>query len=142
MAVLRKQSHETFFGTAAEMALFTDCHQGDKFTQTDTGAEYTYSGTAWFSSKQTLTHAAVTVGAATTAALAANANRKYALLINDSDTAIYIKFHAAAVANQGIRLNASGGSYEMSAQQGNLDTRAINAISTGAGKVLLVAEGV
>lgn len=142
MAVQRKQSHETFFGTAAEMALFTDCHQGDKFTQTDTGAEYTYSGSAWFSSKQTLAHTAVTVGAATTAILAANAARKYALIINDSDTVIYLKIGAAAVLNEGIRLNAQGGSYEMSAQYGNLDTRAINAISSVAGKVLLVTEGV
>ena len=142
MAVLRKQSHETFFGTAAEMALFTDCHQGDRYTQTDTGAEYIYSGSAWFSSKQTLTHTAATIGATTGVALAANANRKYALLVNDSDSVIYIKFHAAAVASEGIRINANGGSYEMSAQNGNLDVRAINAISTAAGKVLLVTEGV
>lgn len=90
----------------------------------------------------TITHTAATIGATTGVALAANANRKYALLVNDSDSVIYIKFHAAAVANEGIRLNASGGSYEISAQQGNLDVRAINAISSGAGKVLLVTEGV
>ena len=142
MAVARKQSHETFFGTAAEMALFTDCHQGDKFTQTDTGAEYTYSGTAWFSSKQTLTHTAVTVGASTSSALAANASRKYALLVNDSDAVIYLKIGAAAVASEGIRINPNGGSYEMAPAYGNLDTRVVNAISSGAGKVLLVTEGV
>lgn len=99
-------------------------------------------GTVGINGTATITHTAATIGATTGVALAANANRKYALLINDSDTAIYIKFHAAAVANQGIRINASGGSYEMSAQQGNLDVRAINAISTAAGKVLLVAEGI
>lgn len=87
-----------------------------------------------------LTHTAPAIGVATTAVLAANANRKSALLVNDSDSVIYIKIGAAAVLNQGIRLNANGGSYEMSAINGNLDTRAINGISSGAGKVLLVTE--
>ncbi len=142
MAVQRKQSHETFFGTAVEMAAFTDCHQGDRFIQTNTGAEYTYSGTAWFASKQVLTHTTVTAGVASGAALAANTSRKYVLLVNDSDAVIYLKIGAAAVLNAGIRLNANGGSYEMSAVYGNLDTRVINAISSAADKALLVTEGV
>ena len=61
--------------------------------------------------------------------------------MNDSDSAIYLMIGAAAVANQGIRINANGGAYEMSAANGNLDTRAINAISAIAGKILLVTEG-
>jgi hypothetical protein len=80
----------------------------------------------------------VTVGATSVAALAANTLRRWALLINDSDTAIYLMVGATAVANQGIRLNANGGAYEMSPNNGNLDTSAINAISTAAGKTLLV----
>lgn len=110
--------------------------------ETDTGAEFTFNGTAWTFPKQTLTHTAVTIGVASGVALAANANRKYALIINDSDATIYLKIGAAAVLNAGIRLNASGGSYEMSAAYGNLDTRVINAISSAADKVLLVTEGV
>lgn len=90
----------------------------------------------------TLTHTAPVIGASTTAALAANANRKYAVFINDSESVIYLKVGVAAVLNQGIRLEASGGSYEMSSLRGNLDTRAVNGISSGAGKVLLVTEGV
>jgi len=91
----------------------------------------------------TPTHSAVTVTSTTTQALAANANRKYALLINDSDTVIYIKLGAAAVANEGIRLNANGGSYEMSDLHGNLYAGAINAIHGSTGnKTLLVTEGV
>jgi len=91
----------------------------------------------------TPTHSAVTVTSTTTQALAANANRKYVLLVNDSDTAIYIKLGAAAVANEGIRLNANGGSYEMSNLGGNLYAGAINAIHGGSGnKTLLVTEGV
>jgi len=90
----------------------------------------------------TPTHTAVSIGAATTVVLAANANRLYALLINDSDAIIYIKLGASAVLNQGIRLNASGGSYEMGEKVGNLYLGAINGITAVAGKNLLVTEGV
>jgi hypothetical protein len=90
----------------------------------------------------TMTHTSVTAAVNTTAALAANANRKYALLVNDSDEVIYIKLGAAAVLNEGIRLNANGGGYEMSNSIGNLTTGAINCISTSGGKILLATEGV
>ena len=82
------------------------------------------------------------IGATTTEALASNANRLYALLENDSNETIYLKLGAAAVLNQGIRLNANGGSYEMSKLLGNLYTGAINAICATGGKTLLVLEGV
>jgi hypothetical protein len=91
----------------------------------------------------TPTHTAVNVATATTAIIAANANRKYLLLVNDSDTPIWIKLGANAVANQGIRINANGGSYEMSAKQGNLYLGAVNGIHASTGnKVMLVTEGV
>ena len=91
----------------------------------------------------TITHAAVGIGTSSEAALAANEDRLYALLINDSDTTIYIALGATAVANAGIRLNANGGSYEMSKQGGTLYAGAINAIHGGSGdKTLLVTEGV
>ena len=90
----------------------------------------------------TITHTHPTIGSTTTAALAANTSRRYALLENDSDEVIYVKIGAAAVLNQGIRINASGGSYEMSAEIGNLNTGAINAICASGSKVLLVVEGV
>lgn len=91
----------------------------------------------------TPTHTVATVTNATGAALGANANRLYALLVNDSDTTIYLKLGVAAAANQGIRLSANGGSYEMSKKAGNLYTGAINAIHAGSGsKALLVTEGV
>jgi hypothetical protein len=87
-------------------------------------------------------HTAPTIGNTTTAALAANTSRLYALFINDSDETIYLKLGAAAVLNAGIRLNANGGSYEMSAGQGNLYTGVVNGICTSGGKKLLVTEGV
>lgn len=90
----------------------------------------------------TPTHTAPSIAAATTEALAANADRLYALLVNDSVETIYIKLGAAAVLNQGIRLNANGGSYEMSREFGNLYVGAINGIGTSGAAVLLVTEGV
>jgi hypothetical protein len=88
----------------------------------------------------TPTHTAVTVAVGTTAALAANADRVYALFVNDADEAIYLKFGAAAAMNTGVRLNANGGSYEMSASLGNLYGGVVNAICASGGKVLLVLE--
>jgi len=76
------------------------------------------------------------------AVLAANTARLYALLINDSDTDIYLGIGVNAVVNTGIRLNALGGSYEMSKREGNLTTAAIYAIVAAGSKTLLVNEGV
>lgn len=91
----------------------------------------------------TAAHTTLSVTTTSQAALAANTTRLYALLVNDSDTTIYVKIGATAVANQGIRLNVNGGSYEMSKKLGNLNTGAINAIHGGTGnKVLLITEGV
>lgn len=90
----------------------------------------------------TLTHTTAAMGTSTAAVLAASSDRKYALIINDSDTVVYLKLGAAAVANEGIRLTASGGSFEMSPQIGNLDQRAINGIiGSGSGKVVVVSQG-
>jgi hypothetical protein len=91
----------------------------------------------------TATHTQPAITTATTVALAANANAKYRLFVNDSDTVIYLKIAVSAVLNQGIRLNAYGGSYEMSTMLGNLNTGVVNAIHGGSGnKALLVTEGV
>jgi hypothetical protein len=90
----------------------------------------------------TPTQAAITVGAATTIALVANVARLYALFVNDSDEEVYLMFGADAVLNEGIRLNANGGNYEMSKQFGNLYTGAVNCICTSGSKILLVTEGV
>ncbi len=89
----------------------------------------------------TPTPGTITVGVASGVALAANTSRTYALLVNDSDTDIYLKLGGTAVVNAGIRLNALGGSYEMSKQLGNLYTGVVNAICASASKTLLVTEG-
>ena len=89
---------------------------------------------------RTPTHTAATIGTASTLALAANANRESALFVNDSDETIYLSLNGSASLNAGIRLNANGGSYEMSKELGNLSTAAINAISTSGTKNLIVTE--
>ncbi|MCK5018853.1 MAG: hypothetical protein KAS32_17455 [Candidatus Peribacteraceae bacterium] len=90
----------------------------------------------------TPTHTQPVIAAGTTVALAANANRLYACLVNDGTEPIYIKLGVAAVMNQGIRLNAAGGSYEMSREIGNLYVGAINGICASGGMTLVVTEGV
>jgi len=89
----------------------------------------------------TVAHTAVTVLDSSTSVLAANADRKYALFVNDSDTVLYLKFGTASALNTGIRLNANGGSFEMSAGIGNLYKGTAAAISSVATKKLLVTEG-
>jgi hypothetical protein len=90
----------------------------------------------------THTHTVVTVGATTTTALAASARRRYALLINDSDETIYLSLDGTAAAlNDGIRLNANGGSYEMSERTGSIAQSIIYAICASGSKKLLVTEG-
>jgi len=90
----------------------------------------------------TATHTTATVTTATGVALAASGARRYALFINDSDTTVYLMIAASAVANQGIRLNPNGGSYEMSGELGNLNAAAVNAIHAGTGnKTLLGLQG-
>jgi len=67
-----------------------------------------------------------------------NPARRYCLLVNDSDSVAYIKLGVPAVANEGIRLNASGGSFEINAT--NLWAGEIYAVSTGASKKLMITE--
>lgn len=85
-------------------------------------------------------HTAVSCATTTTEALAANTSRISALLINDGATVIYMKIGEAAVLNQGIRLNASGGSYYMTAGDGNLDTEAVNCIVASGTETIMVTE--
>lgn len=89
----------------------------------------------------TPTHTAPVIGAATTLALAANADRLYACLFNDGTENIYLGLGVAAVMNIGVPI-VPGGSYEMSRELGNLYTGVINGICASGGMVLCVTEGV
>jgi len=67
-----------------------------------------------------------------------NLTRRSALFVNDSDSVCYLCLGSPAVANQGIRINASGGSYEITPF--NLFTGDVYAISTGVTKRLMITE--
>ncbi len=70
-----------------------------------------------------------------------NPNRQYALIVNDSDTVIYLFTTTTGptiVTLDGIRLNASGGSYEIS--KDNIITDQIWASSTGASKQINITH--
>ena len=145
MAVKKEATIHRYIGLAADTKP-TGVPIGSTFLVYDSKALWvTHDGTNWVEKERgiytTPAHTQPSIGATTTAALAANANRLYALFINDSNETIYLKLGAAAVLNQGIRLNASGGSYEISKLLGNLYTGAVNGICTSGSKVLLVTEG-
>jgi hypothetical protein len=80
---------------------------------------------------------AVSVGTASTALVAANPARVEITICNDHATNIvYLSLGSvAAVASQGIRLNAAGGSYTTAAYTG-----AVTAIASGATTVVTVTE--
>ncbi|MGD6898602.1 hypothetical protein [Bacillus infantis] len=71
-----------------------------------------------------------------------NQARRYLMIVNDSDTAIYLSLGKSAALNSGIRVNAQGGSYELTEQAGNLYKGEIHVIHGGTGsKTVLVTEG-
>jgi hypothetical protein len=90
----------------------------------------------------TPTHTAPSATTTTSALLATNANRRYALLQNIGSVDVFVKIGASAVASQGIRLVSGGGYYEMSGAFGNLMTGAINGITASGTATVLVTEGV
>jgi hypothetical protein len=87
-----------------------------------------------------LAHSAVSVGTSDASLVAANPDRTYLLIQNDSSNTVWIKAGAAAAANEGIRLGANGGSFTMSLAERNIDSREIRAIAGGADSNVLVTE--
>lgn len=91
-----------------------------------------------------MTHTRKDIGNTSVQVVAANSARKYLLIINDSDEVMYLRLATtSAETNKGIRLDANGGSIEMSLLKGNLYRGRINAIraSDEGTKYLLVTEG-
>ena len=83
--------------------------------------------------------ATVNVGVATTQIIAANTARRHLIIVNDSDTTIYLAVGNPAVLASGIRINAAGGAFTMDRQ--NLATAAVNGIHGGIGnKAVTVHE--
>lgn len=84
------------------------------------------------------TNTSASVTTSNTSIVAGNSGRQYLVLVNDGANPVYLGFGATAVANKGIRLNASGGTLEIN--QDNLFTGAINGIATGGTSVVTVFE--
>ena len=83
---------------------------------------------------------AVNVTTSSTVIKASNSDRLHLVIVNDSDVVIYLGVGDGAVLNQGIRLNANGGAYEIN--WSNLYTGGIWGIHGGTGnKVVTVFEG-
>lgn len=80
----------------------------------------------------------VAVTTASTQLLAANTNRRYAYIFNQSGATLFLKFGDPAVVNQGIRL-PNFAMYEINAD--NLWTGTVNAISSAGTNTLDIFEG-
>jgi len=80
----------------------------------------------------------VSVAATSTTVLSHRSSRKYAVIVNDSNETIYLGVGEAAVLNEGIRLNANGGAWEI--KGGHPYQGVIYAISTSGSKNVTVFE--
>ena len=95
----------------------------------------------------TMPRSVVTCGSPAVLVLASNNARAYALIMNDSDTVIYLGFRGTLGGTLpdvmttlvGVRLNASGGSFQI--DWSNLWKGAIYALTSAASKNLQVVEG-
>ena len=91
-----------------------------------------------------LTYAApalATIGAASTVVVAASNTRELLVLVNNSDSDMYLGLGADAESTKGLCLKASGGVVQFGGASGlPLWRGAVNAIAGGAGKVLSVQE--
>jgi hypothetical protein len=83
----------------------------------------------------------VNCGVASIIAVRDNPYRRKIVLVNDSDTVIYVSKFDVAVINAGIRLNANGGAVvDEPDQKGYIYTGPWSAISTAATKRLCIQE--
>ena len=85
------------------------------------------------------TTGSVSVGSTSTTILSADSDRKFAVIVNDSDETVYLSLTATALMNQGIRINANGGWYEINST--NLYTGIITGICSSGSKVVTYSEG-
>ena len=81
----------------------------------------------------------VSIGSSDTTVLVRKSNRTFAVFVNDSDEDIYLSLSTLAVMNEGMRLNANGGSYDIDST--NLYTGEVSAICSSGSKNLAVTEG-
>lgn len=118
---------------------------GYKYSQGDFGASFAGPG---FNVIDPPTQTSTTTDSSdATKILSRNSSRIYGLVVNDSDTDLYIHFtnfadsNAASttvIQNEGVRLSASGGNYEILPE--NMYIGDIWVASTTAAKKLLITE--
>ena len=80
------------------------------------------------------------VGTTSTQILAANANRKHAIIVNDSDVDMWLAIGQPAEAHKGIRLNARGGSLVIGKRTDLFSVQAINGIHESTGTKIACAQ--
>jgi len=78
----------------------------------------------------------VIVGTSSIRILSENNRRVYALITNDSSNTVYLSLGSEACMNKGIRLTATGGSFEIN--KDNLFKGKISGISSASSTVLVV----
>lgn len=84
------------------------------------------------------TIAGTNVATSTTEVIAANVGRQSLIITNDSDTNVYCAVGIDAVLNQGTRLNANGGVWEIVPPI--VYTKEIDCIHGGAGNKVVVTQ--
>lgn len=82
------------------------------------------------------TNSAVQCGSTSGTVLATSTSRIYAAIVNDSLNVIYIALGPVAVGSNGIRLNASGGSYELDSS--NMYTGIVTCIASSSSQLTVV----
>ncbi len=82
----------------------------------------------------------VAVGTSSTEILATNANRKHAIIVNDSDVDIWLAIGQPAEVHKGIRLNARGGALVISKRADLFSVQAINGIHESTGTKVACAQ--
>ena len=85
--------------------------------------------------------AKATVGSSSGTIVAANTSRKLLASVNDSNDEVFLGIGETAVINEGIRLNAGGGSVVFGGSGLPLTLLAVNGIASGASKNVTVQEG-
>mgnify|MGYP000179793687 CR=1 FL=1 len=81
-----------------------------------------------------------TVGSVSTFILASSSTRTELEIVNDSDEVVYLALGDYAEMNEGIRLNASGGSWNGQKSNGDVYTGTVYAICSSGSKVICVTE--
>lgn len=122
-------------GGGGGSAVTISATNGDPLTATNGALSINQSG---FSTITPGYPTQISVGTASTQLFAANPNRRYVHIVNNTTETIYIQFQSAAALNQGIKMQP-GSFYTL--ESTNLWLGTINAIGNLASQLIDVLEG-